>query len=257
MNFLKNDLSFFDCNAFIGNHKNPFIDSPFEINDLENSNRKSGIKKSLIYHSASVFYDASYGNELLIKTIKDKPDFYSVWIAVPELCRNKKRSVEGREDFFLSIKKNKISAIKIFPKFHNYDIKTGALDDLFSFLNEEKIPLLIDQEEILWEELAFILERFKNIPVILQNAGYRMERYLFPFFSKYKNFYMDAARYQSHGGLEYFCGQFGSEQILFGSGIPVFSPEPIMMMIDSTKISLEEKQNFSFNNLLRILNLEK
>lgn len=251
MNFLKNDLPFFDCNAFIGKHKNPFIDPLFKINDIENSNKKSGIKKSLIYHSASVFYDASFGNELLIKSLKDRNDFYIIWAAVPELC-NDKRSAEV---FFSSIKRNRISAIKIFPKYHDYDIKTGALDNLFSFLNGEKIPLLIDQEEILWEELAYILEKFKNIPAVLQNAGYRMERFLFPFISKYKNFYLDISRYQSHGGLEYFCSQFGSERILFGSGIPIFSPEPIMMMIDRAKISLEEKQNVSFNNLYRILNL--
>ncbi len=249
MNSVTKDLSFFDCNAFIGSHQNPYIDSPFEIKNLETANKTSGIKKSLVYHSASVLYDACYGNKLLIETIKDKSNFYPVWIALPELCINKKEA----EMFFSQIVENKISAIKIFPRYHNYNLFSGAVDKLLSFLDEERIPLLVNQEEILWEEITYILKYFKNLPFLLNNSGYRLERYITPLLNNHRNFNLDISRYQAHGGIEYLCRQFGSERIFFGSGMPVFSPEPIMMMINNADISIEEKKNISGCNLLRLI----
>ncbi|MHB1688223.1 MAG: amidohydrolase family protein [Ignavibacteriaceae bacterium] len=249
MNLITKDLSFFDCNAFIGSHQNPYVDSPFELNMLEDTIKTSGLNGSLVYHSASVLYDASYGNKKLIEGTKNKSDLYLVWVAIPELCNSEKEA----ELFFSQIIENKISSIKIFPRYHNYNVCTGALDKLLSFLDGEKISLLVNQEEISWDEITYILGKFKNIPFLLQNTGYRMERFTIPFFNMYKNFYLDISRYQAHGGIEYLCSQFGSERIFFGSGMPLFSPEPIMMMINNANISLEEKQNISSKNLLRLL----
>ncbi|MCL5030880.1 MAG: amidohydrolase family protein [Bacteroidetes bacterium] len=249
MSIINNELLFYDCNAFIGNHQNPYVDSPFELNMLEDTIKASGLNGSLVYHSASVLYDASYGNKKLIEETKNKSGLHLIWIAIPELCNPEKEA----ELFFSQIIENKISAIKIFPRYHNYNVSTGAIDKLLSFLDEEKIPLLVNQEEISWDEITYILAKYKNVPFLLQSTGYRMERYIISFFEKYKNFYLDISRYQAHGGIEYLCRQFGSEHIFFGSGMPVFSPEPIMMMIDNAKISLEEKQNISSKNLLRLI----
>lgn len=252
MSNIKSDLTFFDCNVFIGRHQNPYIDSPFRINMLEDTMKASGLSGGLIYHSASFMYDASYGNRILLEEAKGKPEFKLIWIALPELCIPETNA----KNFIFQFKKNKISAVKIFPRYHNFNIITGSLDRLFSFLNEEKIPLLVDQEEISWEEIVYILKRYNEMPFLLQSTGYRMERYIIPFFEKYGNFYLDISRYQAHGGIEYLCGQFGSERILFGSAMPVFSPEPIMMMINNADISPEEKQNISIKNILRLLGNE-
>ena len=65
----ENNLTFFDCNSFIGKHQNPYISSTFEIGDLINTNTSSRISGSLIFHSASVLYDSSFGNQILIKAI--------------------------------------------------------------------------------------------------------------------------------------------------------------------------------------------
>ena len=250
MNEITKDLSFFDCNAFIGNHQNPYIESPFELNMLEEVIKVSRLSGSLIYHSASVLYDASFGNKKLIEELTNKSNLYLAWIAVPELCNSDKEA----EIFFSQIVENKISAIKIFPRYHNYNLFNGTIDNLLSFMNEKKIPLLVNQEEILWEEITYILKYFKNLPFLLNNSGYRLERYITPLLNNHRNFNLDISRYQAHGGIEYLCSRFGSEQIFFGSGMPIFSPEPIMMMINHANISVEDKQNISGKNLLRLLN---
>lgn len=249
MSSITHNISFYDCNVFIGKHENPYTASPFTVNMLEDTYKTSGLTGSLVYHSASVLYDASYGNKFLVEEAAGKLGIQLVWVAVPEFCCTEKET----EHFVLQLKENKISAVKIFPRYHDFNISTGSLDFMFRFLDEEKIPLLVNQEEVSWEEMIYILESFKNIPFLLQNAGYRLERYIIPFFNKYRNFHLDISRYQAHGGVEYLCKQFGSERILFGSGMPLFSPEPIMMMVNNADISQEEKQNISFKNILRLL----
>ena len=246
------NLSFYDCNIFIGRHQNPYTVSPFGLNTLEDTIQAYGLKGGLIYHSASVLYDASYGNKLLIEEAKNKPALQLTWIAIPEFSVSKKES----ENFLTKLKENKISALKIFPRYHNFNVINGAIDMLLHSINEERIPLLVDQEEISWDEISYILRKFQEIPFILQNTGYRMERYIIPFFNKYTNFYFDISRYQAHGGIEYLCRQFGSERILFGSGMPVFSPESIMMMIKNADLSIKEKRNISFKNISRLLHCD-
>lgn len=250
MKIYKNELSFFDCNAFIGIHNNPYIESPFGVRALEKNIEDSGLQECMIYHSASVLYDPAYGNELLIEQAKNKIGLYFVWVVVPEYFNTERET----EFFFSKVIENKISAIKIFPRYHSFNLTNGSMDNFLSYLNSKRIPLLVDQEEISWEEISYILKNHPDIYLLLQNVGYRMERYISPFLEKYKNFYLDISRYQAHGGIEYLCGRFGSERLLFGSAMPIFSPEPIMTMIYNAKVSWQEKENISSKNLLRLVN---
>ena len=249
MNEIFSEITFFDNNAFIGKHLNPYTAPIFNLATLIDTMKISGVSKSLIYHSASVSYDPSYGNKLLINETKDGKELSLVWVAVPEHCYTE----NDTELFYAEMKRNNIAAIKIFPRYHNFTLIHGAMDNLLTLLDENEIPLLVNQEEISWEEINYLLKNYKKIPFILQNVAYQMERFVVPLFSKYNNIYIDISRYHVYNGVEYLCSRFGSERLLFGSGMPVFSPEPIMMMINNVKISLREKQNISSENLLRLL----
>jgi predicted TIM-barrel fold metal-dependent hydrolase len=250
----ENNLSFFDCNAFIGKHNNPYNASPFTSDMLEQSIINSSIKSSLVHHSASVYYDAFYGNKILIEEIKGKSFAANLcWVVVPEMCNSEKEA----ESFYDQMKQYKISAIKIFPRYHYFILRSGSLDNLFNILNKNHIPLLISQEETSWDEILYILDTFKNLPFILLNSWYRMERYISPLLRKYKNFNLDISRYQTHGGIEYLCSNYGSERLLFGSSTPIFSPESVMMMIAHADISHTEKENIAGKNLMRLLNCDQ
>ena len=248
----ENNLSFFDCNAFIGKHNNPYNHSPFTIAMLQDSLRNSGINNSLIHHSASVGYDAGYGNKILVEEIKGFSSLNICWAAVPEMCLSEQQA----ESFFDQMKGNRVSAIKIFPRGHDFIIQNGSLNHLLSILDKNRVPLLVSQEKISWDEIIYILDSFKNLPFLLLNSWYRMERYVSPLLKKYNNFYIDISRYQAHGGIEYLFSEFGSEKLLFGSCMPIFSAEPIMMMIKCADISYNDKENIAGKNLMRILNCD-
>lgn len=247
----KSGLIFFDANVFIGKHENPYTASPFSVNHLSEIVERNGFDKVLAYHSAAVLYEASYGNRVLIEETQDTSFLRRVWVALPEYSTN----TEAAEQFITSAQKYSLAAIKVFPRRHNFSIKNRSLDPLLSVLSENRIPLFADQEEIGWDEVGYILDSFPGVKFVLSNTGYRLGRFIYPLLSSYPNFHLEISRFQVHRGLEEMCRLFGSKQLLFGSGLPIFSPEPPMMMIHSAEISTEDKRNIAGENLRRLLNL--
>lgn len=245
----KSGLNFFDANVFIGKHPNPFAASPFRVSHLAEFLGRNRLNEVLAYHSASVLYEASYGNRILIEETQTTNFLHRVWVALPEYGIN----TEAAEQFIATAGKYLIAAIKIFPRTHNFTVKNRSLDPLLSVLSEKRVPLFADQEEIGWDEVGYILDSFPRLKFILMNTGYRLGRFVYPLLRRYPNFHLEISRFQVHRGLEEMCRLFGSKQLLFGSGLPVFSPEPPMMMIHSAEISMQEKRNIAGENLRRLL----
>ena len=244
------NLTFFDSNVFIGKHKNPYSESPFSAQAAVTLlGAQTNVSGMLVFYSAAVMYDAVHGNRQLIEETEGGPGLHRIWVALPDIAGNE----QDAAGFVTEMRKRKVAAVKIFPRTHNFTLMNQGLDPLLSILNEKALPLFSDQEEISWEEIQYILKSFPKLPFVLTNVGYRLGRYVDPFLKKYGMFHLEISRYQVHRGLEELCRKFGSERLLFGSGLPVFSPEPAMMMVESARISLQDKQNIAEANLRRVL----
>ncbi|RMD93399.1 MAG: hypothetical protein D6814_15735 [Calditrichaeota bacterium] len=247
-------LNFFDANVFIGRHSNPYTPSPFSVeNALEVLQSRQGITGMLVYHSAAVAYDPVFGNQLLIKETREVKELKRVWVAVPDFAIEKNRLTIWDAEMH----EHNVVAVKIFCHTHNFRIESHSLDVLLEQLEAKSIPLMVDQVEIPWSGLAYILNNFPSLPVVLMGVGYRLIRDVDAFLRRFDNLYLEISRYQVHRGIESFCRRFGSKRLIFGSGLPVFSPEPAMMMVASAAIGREEKMDIAGENLRRLLHHEK
>lgn len=243
-------MTFFDSNVFIGKHRNPYTASPFSAEDaVALLGARQNISGMLVFHSAAVMYDALQGNHQLVEETKERVGLHRVWVALPDVGGEE----DGAARFVAQMHEHFIAAVKIFPRTHNFTLTNHSLDPLLSLLNEKALPLFSDQEEISWEEIQYILKSFPGLPFVLTNVGYRLGRYIDPLMRKHRTFHLEIARLQAHRALEVLCGRFGSERLLYGSGLPIFSPEPAMMMVESARISSPDKQNIAETNLRRIL----
>ena len=65
--------------------------------------KSSGLICGLVYHSAAVLYDATYGNQLLVKELKAAPELQLVWVAMPDFCI----SENDAGNFVQQLKENK------------------------------------------------------------------------------------------------------------------------------------------------------
>lgn len=250
MEELDSGMSFFDANAFIGRHENPYVPSPFTADSAVNvCQSEYGPGEMLVFHAAAVRYDATYGNQILVEEARDKRCLALVWIALPDHVEDENRT----RTFIDDLRKHNVKAVKIYPRTHNFTLSIRCMDGLLSYLNETQMPLLADQSEIAWEEIDATLRRFPKLPFILTSVNYRLGRFVEPLLKQHHNLYLEISRYQVHRGLEHLCGRCGSERLLFGSGLPLFSPEPIMMMIVSAGISEQDKKNIAGDNMRRLL----
>ncbi len=244
------DLTFFDSNAFLGRHTNPYTESPFRaehaVSLLGAQVNLSGL---LVFHAEAVLYDALHGNQTLIDETNERPGLHRVWVALPEVSADEDEA--GK--FLSAMEEHRVAAVRIFPRTHNFTLTNQSLDPLFSLLNGRAFPVFANQEEISWDEVIYLLRSFPRLPFVLTNVGYRLGRYVDPLMRCYPTFHLELSRYQVHRGLEDLCRKFGSERLLFGSGLPVFSPEPVMAMVMSAQIGLHDKQNIAEANLRRLL----
>ncbi|MGQ9597006.1 MAG: amidohydrolase family protein [Thermoproteota archaeon] len=152
----------------------------------------------------------------------------------------------------------------MYPNNHHFSLSEWCVGELLSELEEYRMPLLIDFsiihyhdaiQKIQWNAIYDICKNHKNLPVILLRMGLAVNRNLFPLLALFENLYVDISYYQVNNGIETICEKFGAHHLLFGTGLPVFSPAAPLSMLMYSGISIEEKKMIGGENLKRLLKL--
>jgi predicted TIM-barrel fold metal-dependent hydrolase len=113
--------------------------------------------------------------------------------------------------------------------------------------------MTITREDIEWDSLASLLEKFPRLPVLLLETGYRADRYLFPLLQRHSNLYIDTSTYLAHRQLESFVDRFGATQLVFGSRLPLYTPGAALAVLASARISDEAKLAIAGGTLRQLL----
>ncbi len=246
------ELCFWDANAFLGPHSNPFAPSPFGVEETLHTMDDTGVNAMMLYHVVGFAYSPSAGNRMLAEILPQQTRLLGCFIAAPEMLDSELALNELLADF----EEHGFAAVRVFCRRHHFFLANGSLDALFAVMSERQLPLIVEQPEISWDDLLYVLRRFPRLPVILAAVGYRLGRIIEPLLRQYPHLHLELSRYHVHRGLEYLLSQFGDERFLFGSGLPLFSPQPIMLMIRCARIPDAAKQRIASGNLRRILNRE-
>jgi predicted TIM-barrel fold metal-dependent hydrolase len=80
-----------------------------------------------------------------------------------------------------------------------------------------------------------------------------INRNLFPLLALFENLHIDISYYQVNDGIEVICEKFGAHHLLFGTGLPVFSPAAPISMLMYSRISMKEKKMIGCENLRKLL----
>ncbi len=245
------DIKFFDCNCSIGRtnitHPGTF-DSP-EI--LVKKMKEYGISNALVYHAVARDHSPAEGNPLIVDIAKKYDCLHPVWVVMPHHTGEFLNPAE----LVNSMKKHNVKAVRIFPspQKHNYSMKKYSTGSLFDMLEADRVPLFVDIDEIGWNNIDDLLSSYKNLPVILCNTGYRADRYLYPLMQTYENLYIETSRFLSHLGLEALCKKAGSDRILFGTSLPLYTGSGAVFYIKNLMISESDKSKIAAGNLVRLL----
>jgi len=254
-------IDLFDCNAMVGmpSSTNRYARNPecvYKARDLISIMDHYGIKCALVSHAICEENGPTPGNEILLSDIKEYDRFYPCWVLLP----NHTGELGDLKAFVRRMVETGVRAAKIYPVNHHFSLSEWCIGDLLSELEEYHIPLLMDfnelhykEEKIQWDKIYEICKNHKNLPVILLRVGCYVNRSLFPLFERFENLHIDISYFQVNDGIEIICEKFGAHHLLFGTGLPVFSPAAPISMLMYSGISMEEKRMVGGENLQRLL----
>jgi len=246
---------FIDCNCMLGQWKKNVESCFYTADDLISFINKASISKCLVFGSLAKYSEIQTGNNILINAIKDNERLIPCAIAMP----HHSGEFPHPKEFYRYLANNNIRAVRIFPTFHGVSLYTWLWNDLFTILESAKIPLFIDfslkhwSEEINWEQIKNICENFPLLPIILIRMSLKADRYIYYLMQNMKNLYIETSYYLVNNGIEKLVKSFGAEKLIFGTGIPVYNPNPSITMLNFSDINENERQMIAGGNLMKLL----
>ena len=242
------DIEFVDSNCMIGKRTVPDFAGPQDTADIKKILTKNGIKKALAFHSRSVEYHPLEGNAKICEETEKDDFFMPVWVVMPG---HTGEFPEGKRLEEL-LSRDKVKAFKAAPGVLNYSLSIWSMGEVYEAAQKVNIPILMDFEQIEPDVLNDVLSRYKSLNIILTATGYRNGRYIYPLMKLHENLYFEISMYKNHMGIEHLCQTFGSERIIYGSGMPKYSPGCAKAMVINADISDADKSNIAGLNIMRL-----
>ena len=158
------------------------------MSKASNEMDKYGIKNAIVTHTASVNYDPATGNEMLFNEIKYTNRFMGCFVLLADY---KKKYID------MCIKERKMRFARMFPKTHNFSIKSWCSGIVLKELEERKIPLILLHNELVWDDIELLCKEYPDLPIIIdgdEGSGRKIlyyNRFYYPLFKKNENIYLE------------------------------------------------------------------
>lgn len=145
-------------------------------------------------------------------------------------------------------------AATVRPGGDSWSLAEWCSGKLFAALAERRVPVLCRKAAFEFEVLADLAKRYPNLPIVLFQVGYRLQRTLRPLMQTFGNIYLAmGSPYSVHLGVEFMTEVVGPERLLFGGGFPASDIMPGITMLTYAEISDADKQLIGSGNLERLI----
>jgi hypothetical protein len=244
-------LKFFDCNCSIGRVAYPLLYDIHDAHGLIKEMDVAGIEEALVYHTLARDGHAPVGNRMLLKQIKNMSRLHPVWILFPHHTGEFSKA----NNLLKEIQDNDVKAVRLYPTkdFHSFSLSEWCSGELFSALEEKRIPVFFDIEIISWDDVYNVIINHPYLPVIITNCSYRHNRYSYPLMEKYENIFIELSRYMGAGAVEDVVKNFGISRLLFGTNMPRYTGTAAVAVVTYSDLSANEKKALAGENLKNLL----
>ncbi|MFH1920914.1 MAG: amidohydrolase family protein [Planctomycetota bacterium] len=245
------DLQLFDSNCMLGRIIAPKPGFPLSVGELLEVMDEFGIAEALVYHAMSKEYHPADGNQVLLDEIAQAGRLHAMWVVMPS---HTAEFPEEREMVERMVGQG-IRAARVFPHAdsHNFSLSHWVSGKLLEELESKRVPLFLDQEQIGWDTVHDLCERYCRLPLVLTNVGYRVNRLLYPLLEKFENLYVELSSYCGHRAIEAIVERFGAQRLLFGTRLPYFTPGAAIGMLCYAEISPSDRKRIAGDNLRELL----
>lgn len=249
-------LKFFDANCMIGRLEYIRPRSFYTVQRLVKEMKYYSIDRAVVFHTLSWKYDSKVGNYKLLEEINNYDQLYPCWTLLPPATME----TGSVKEVISEIIRNNVRAVRLFPGDHAYELKEWIIGELFSALEEYRIPVWINvcnpatyQEQIDWDDIFNICSIHPNLPIVLAKTGFRLQRKLYPLMDRHSNILLELSDFIMYRGLESIVSRYGAERLLFGTWMPINDPGATLAIITYADIKREEKELIAYKNLENLL----
>ena len=255
-----------DVNAYLGH---------FAFRQLRHNTASSllpwmdakGIDKAVVSSASAITYrNAQAGNEEVFAEVKSHRDrlipfavinpFYAGWQDDLKICH---------EDFGMS-------GLRLYPKWHNYQLSDRCCLDLVSAATERgmviSIPVRVeDNRQRSWlanvpdvplDELTALVKACPKARfVCLNGLGYARSTLGRKDNGLPANYCIEISRLSTllDNEIGQLVSSLGAERLVFGTGMPLNYPDPALLKLEVVAVSREDKAKMGWHNMAQWLRL--
>ena len=205
------------------------------------------IHSALTYH-AEALREPERGNRLMIEECAASNGRLLCCMALNPSLQN--LGLPGEGTAAERLKAIRPSAVRVFPDDQKYLFNTFYASDILDVCQQLHMPLIVTQNytDLFLSQLPEVCRQYPDVPVILPRFGLNRSRAYFPILKKLPNVYLDMSIMVDTGSIEEICQNFGSERLLFGSGLPTYEPAGALGLLYYSQISQDDKENIAHRN---------
>ncbi|MBI3919927.1 MAG: amidohydrolase family protein [Armatimonadetes bacterium] len=251
-------MSFFDLNCMLGptntNREPSFRTADSLLAEMD----RVGIREALVYSSLSYYAHPSDGNAWLMDAIRGHDRLHACWVVMPPGTGEQ----PSPEELVRQMKASGARAARVFPEEDRFPLLEKTFRPLLRALAEAGIPLLVDvgragwsEIKLDWREVFNIASQHPRLPLILLREGGSTARVLFGVWEEFPNLYLEASYIQESRIVEEITERFGSDRLLFGTGMPQYDPGGPLALVTGAKVDDGTRANIAGNNARRLLDL--
>jgi len=244
-------VKFFDVNCRIGRSRVQPRGTIESADDLLKEMDFFGIERALVYHAMAREFEPVEGNEALMREIRGHDRLVPCWTLPAPDARG---PFDVREYIARAVDAG-VRAVRIFnaPTEHNFPLTRWSAGTILEPLAERRMPLILEAEGINWDHVHNVCNEFPTLPVIVARPKYSEARHIFSLFDRVENLYIEISWFHVHRGIEEVVERFGAGRLLFGTGMPLFSPSVAIGMVMYAGVSDDEKTQIAGQNLQELL----
>jgi hypothetical protein len=240
-------MDWFDCNASFGRSLQPGLTTLPDAQSLLGQMDFCGVSEALVYHIGIERDSAQAVNRAIVEEVTGEPRLHPTWAILPPQT-GELGTVEG---LLGAMRERGVKALRSYPDEHRYLLNGLTFGPLLEEMVARNIPLILGPN---WQRATDLLAECPALRVIVTGSGsWGDDRYFRPLMERYPGFHLDISNYQLAEGLPSLVQQYGSDQILYGSGTPRIQMGGSLLTVAQAELDDSQKQAIAGANLRRIL----
>lgn len=188
------------------------------------------------------------GNQLLLEACRNS-DRLQPALTLPPFVYNGQPDISKWLDY---MKQSESKAIWLVPNDGN--LYPWLFEKLLPVCVQNKIPVFLHRDKGSADDINRLCQAYPGLRLILVGCGYGDDWWLYPLLEKHQSLHICLGHFYipAYGPMR-FLQHFPAERLLFGSGLPFFSPGGLISHVNYADIEESAKEKILSGNIKRLL----